>query len=76
MIREAIMEWVMIAVLVSAAFFLSALVVGTSYEAGAKHGKNEAEVERRERVEWRCWCDEWAETRAAQEAYLQERRRR
>ena len=34
----------------------------------------EAEAERKARIEYRCWCDEWADTRAAQEKYLQERR--
>lgn len=32
--------------------------------------------ERRERVEWRCWHDEWADTREAQRRYLEQRNAR
>lgn len=37
--------------------------------------RERAEAERRERVEWACWCDEWADTRAAQERFLERRGR-
>ncbi len=73
MIRDDILEWLVIAVMAAGAILVLMLVEGTVFEAGVKHGKNAAEVERLERVEWACWCDQWADTRAAQEAYLRER---
>ena len=38
-----------------------------------KNERRRCEAEARESVEWACWCDEWADTRAAQERYLRER---
>ena len=73
MIRDDILEWALVGVLGSIALLVVMLVEGTVFEAGVKHGKNAAEAERRERVEWACWCDQWADTRAAQERYLRER---
>ncbi len=72
-LRDDVLEWALIAVLAAAAALVAVLVVGTIYDAGAKYGKSAAEAERRERVEWACWCDQWADARAAQEAYLRER---
>ena len=66
----------MVGVLGSIALLVVMLVEGTVFEAGVKHGKNAAEAERRERVEWACWCDEYADVRAVQGRYLRERRGR
>lgn len=71
MIRDEIMDWLLAALMGCAVILVAGLVAVTSYGAGVKQGKNAAEAERRERVEYRCWCEEWAETRAAQEAYLE-----
>ena len=76
MIRDEIIDWLVFAVMGCTALVMAALVVGMVHEVSAKSGRNAAEAERRERVEWACWCDEWADTRAAQEKYLLERRGR
>ena len=38
-------------------------------------GKSEAKAERKARVEYRCWCEEWADVREAQAEYLERRGR-
>ncbi len=76
MIRDEIMEWAMVAVMWCAVILVAGLVAVTSYGAGVKQGKNAAEAERKARIEYRCWCEEWADVRATQEAYLRERRGR
>lgn len=50
-------------------FALSAVLI-----AGSSEGQSKCAEERREAVELRCWQDEWAEAREAQEAYLRERK--
>ena len=66
------MGWLLVALMGCAAVAAAAAVVCGE---GPTEGERAAR-ERRERVEWRCWQDEWADTRAAQERYLEERRGR
>ena len=58
-------------VVVAVAAAAAAVVCGEGPTEGERAAR-----ERRERVEWRCWQDEWADTRAAQERYLRKRRGR
>lgn len=52
---------------------LMALALAIAVADKSERSKRKAEAERKARVEYRCWCDEWADAREAQAKYLEER---